>query len=41
VLEGWDVVKEIEANGSRSGTPRKMIVIQKAGVLEEEEAAVE
>lgn len=35
VEDGWDVVKQIEANGSRSGTPRKKIVITKAGVLGE------
>mmetsp|Transcript_44562 Transcript_44562/g.67179 ORF Transcript_44562/g.67179 Transcript_44562/m.67179 type:complete len:162 (+) Transcript_44562:510-995(+) len=37
VEKGYDVVRRIEAHGSRSGTPSAKIVIKKAGVLEEEE----
>jgi cyclophilin family peptidyl-prolyl cis-trans isomerase len=37
VLEGYDVVKRIESFGSRSGTPRKRIVIRECGVLNKEE----
>jgi len=36
VLEGYDVVKEIESYGSRSGKPSGKIMIKKAGVLKEE-----
>lgn len=34
VLEGWDVVKQIEACGNNSGRPIKMVVIEKCGLLE-------
>ncbi|KAL7534406.1 hypothetical protein ACHAXR_005854, partial [Thalassiosira sp. AJA248-18] len=34
VESGWDVVKEIESVGSRSGTPRAKVVISDCGVLE-------
>ena len=37
VEDGWDVVKEIESYGSRSGKASKPIVISKAGVLEQPE----
>lgn len=36
VLDGWDVVKKIEAQGSRSGNPRSKIVIYNAGILSDE-----
>lgn len=36
VEEGYDVVKKIEACGSRSGRPNKSVVITKAGILEED-----
>jgi peptidylprolyl isomerase len=36
VLEGYDVVKLIEMNGSSSGKPTRRVVITKAGVLEDE-----
>lgn len=35
VLEGWDVVKRIEACGTNSGKPRKEVSIQKCGILKE------
>ena len=38
VLDGYDVVKLIEQNGSSSGKPRRRVVITKAGVLENETA---
>lgn len=37
VTDGFDVVRLIEMNGSRSGTPKRRVVITKCGVLEEEE----
>ncbi|KAL3766854.1 hypothetical protein ACHAWO_002292 [Cyclotella atomus] len=37
VESGWDVVKEIESMGSRSGAPSCKIVIQECGLLKEEE----
>ena len=37
VLSGWDVVKEIESMGSRSGTPQCKVVITDCGVLKEGE----
>jgi cyclophilin family peptidyl-prolyl cis-trans isomerase len=37
VLDGWNVVKQIESMGSRSGTPQKKIVITKAGVLSDDD----
>lgn len=33
VVDGFDVVKKIEACGSRSGTPSKKAVISQAGIL--------
>ncbi len=33
VESGWDVVKEIERMGSRSGSPRAKVVISDCGVL--------
>lgn len=36
VESGWDVVKEIESMGSRSGTPRASMKISDCGVLEGE-----
>jgi peptidylprolyl isomerase len=39
VLEGMDVVKKIEAQGSQGGRPRLPIQITKSGELEEEEKA--
>jgi len=35
VIEGYDVVKKIEAIGSRSGNPSAKVTIEKAGILEE------
>jgi peptidylprolyl isomerase len=35
VLEGMDVVKAVEAQGSRSGTPSKEIRITDSGELQE------
>jgi cyclophilin family peptidyl-prolyl cis-trans isomerase len=35
VVDGWDVVRAIEACGSRSGVPAKKVVIVKAGVLDQ------
>lgn len=35
VLDGWDLVRDIEACGSDSGNPRKKVVVTKCGVLEE------
>lgn len=37
VESGWDVVKENESMGSRSGAPSCKIVIQECGLLKEEE----
>ena len=36
VLEGYDVVKKIEALGSQSGKTRKVICIERSGVLNED-----
>jgi cyclophilin family peptidyl-prolyl cis-trans isomerase len=36
IESGWDVVKEIEAVGSRSGTPQAKVVIDECGVLKED-----
>ena len=36
VLEGYDVVRLVEMNGSASGKPKKRVMITKAGVLDEE-----
>ena len=36
VEEGWEVVKEVERMGSRSGRPSAKIVISDCGILEEE-----
>jgi len=33
VLEGMDVVKKVESNGSESGTPKKPVVIADSGEL--------
>jgi peptidylprolyl isomerase len=33
VLEGMDIVKKIEANGSRSGQPKSPVVIEESGEL--------
>ncbi|KAL3782309.1 hypothetical protein HJC23_001917 [Cyclotella cryptica] len=38
VLSGWDVVKDIEAVGSRSGSPTCSVIISDCGVLKEDEA---
>lgn len=35
VLEGYDIVKEIEAVGSQSGKPSKTVVIADSGELKE------
>lgn len=35
VEEGWDVVREIERAGTRSGSPSARVVIRDCGVLEE------
>ena len=35
VLEGMDVVKTIEEQGTASGTPRKKVVIAKSGELKD------
>jgi hypothetical protein len=37
VLDGYDVVKLIEMNGTSSGKPKRNVVITKAGVLEDDE----
>lgn len=37
VLDGWQVVRDIEACGTSSGRPRRRVAITKAGVLEEME----
>lgn len=37
VLDGWDVVKAIEACGSYSGKPTRHVVVRKCGVLVEDE----
>ena len=34
VLEGWDVVKQMEACGSSSGKPTRNVVVTGCGVLE-------
>ena len=39
VLEGFEVVKLIEMAGSNSGTPKRHVVISKAGVLTDDESA--
>ena len=38
VEDGWDVVKKIEACGSRSGQPSRQVVIEKCGILSDIEA---
>jgi cyclophilin family peptidyl-prolyl cis-trans isomerase len=38
VLEGWDVIKKIEAVGSSSGKPSKRVEITKAGIVEEQDS---
>jgi len=38
VLEGFEVVKLIEMNGSSSGTPKRKVTITKAGVLKNDDA---
>lgn len=38
VEEGWDVVKLIESQGSRSGFTNERCVIRKSGVLEDASA---
>jgi len=38
VESGWDVVKEMESMGSRSGTPIQKVTISDCGVLEESAA---
>ena len=38
VVSGWDVVKDIEAAGSRSGSPKCSVVISDCGVLKEGES---
>ena len=35
VEEGWDVVKEVESKGSRSGRTSERIMIRDCGMLEE------
>ena len=35
VEEGWDVVKEVESKGSRSGHTSERIMISDCGMLEE------
>lgn len=35
VLEGYDIVKEIEAVGSQSGAPSKRVVIADSGEIKE------
>lgn len=35
VIDGWDVVKKIEDCGSASGKPRKSVIVQDCGVLED------
>ena len=35
VVSGWDVVKSIEAVGSRGGSPKCSVVISDCGVLKE------
>eukprot|EP00591_Stephanopyxis_turris_P002027 CAMPEP_0195524396 /NCGR_PEP_ID=MMETSP0794_2-20130614/24204_1 /TAXON_ID=515487 /ORGANISM="Stephanopyxis turris, Strain CCMP 815" /LENGTH=296 /DNA_ID=CAMNT_0040654607 /DNA_START=54 /DNA_END=944 /DNA_ORIENTATION=+ len=37
VLDGWSLVKRIEALGSASGRPRKKVTILKAGILQEQQ----
>ena len=34
VIEGMDVVKKIEEQGTPSGTPKKQVVIENCGTLE-------
>ena len=36
VIEGMDVVKQIESQGSRSGTPKKTVQIVRSGELGED-----
>ena len=40
VLEGWEVVKAVEACGSSSGAPQKRVVIVKAGMLDDDKETV-
>jgi len=39
VLEGWDVVKEIESVGSGSGKPRAVVRISDCGVLQQDDGS--
>jgi cyclophilin family peptidyl-prolyl cis-trans isomerase len=39
VTQGWDMVKAIEAQGSRSGNPTKRVTVVHAGVIPKDENA--
>ena len=41
VEKGWNIVKEIESYGSRSGNPSARIIISDCGVLEDAEQIVD
>ena len=36
VVDGMEIVKEIEALGTESGRPKRTVIITKCGVVEEE-----